>query len=95
MVFYGDSLLKIGEVGREGKSGFSFVDNLRSTLEPTHTLITANYGGRGAKWGFENWEQTVLPFHPDLVTLWWGFNDPEGCGGFFDEQTDALVQNKL
>ena len=95
IVFYGDSLLKIGEVGREGKSGFSFVDNLRSMLEPTHMLITANYGGRGAKWGYENWEQDVLPYHPDIVTLWWSFNDLQGCGGFFDEQTDALVQYKL
>lgn len=95
IVFYGDSLLKIGEVGREGKSGFSFVDNLQSRLEPAHTLITANYGGRGAKWGYENWEQDVLPYHPDIVTIWWGFNDLQGCGGFFDEQTDALVQYKL
>jgi lysophospholipase L1-like esterase len=95
MVFYGDSLLKIGEVGREGKSGYSFVDNLRSTLAPTHTLITANYGGRGAKWAYENWEQDVLPYHPDLVTIWWGFNDLQGCGGFFDEQTDALIPANL
>jgi lysophospholipase L1-like esterase len=49
----------------------------------------------GAKWGYENWEQDVLPYHPDIVTIWWGFNDLQGCGGFFDEQTDALVQYKL
>jgi lysophospholipase L1-like esterase len=95
MVFYGDSLLKIGEVGREGKSGFSFVDNLRAVLDPPHTIILANYGGRGAKWGFENWEQDVLPYHPDLATIWWGFNDLQGCGGFFDEKTDALISSNL
>jgi lysophospholipase L1-like esterase len=95
LVFYGDSLLKIGEVGREGNSGFSFVDDLRTELDPAHTIIMANYGGRRAKWGFENWEQDVLPYHPDIVTIWWGFNDLQGCGGFFDEDTNAVIQYKL
>jgi lysophospholipase L1-like esterase len=95
IVFYGDSLLKIGEVGRQGKSGFSFVDNLRAKLEPGYDLILANYGGRMAKWAFEHMEETVLSLHPDAVTLWWGFNDLLGCPGFFDRTTNAMIPEKL
>lgn len=95
IVFYGDSLLKIGEVGRQGKSGYSFMDNLREKLDPGYNLIMANYGGRDAKWAYENLNQTVLPFKPDAVTIWWGFNDLLGCPGFFDRATNALVPEKL
>jgi hypothetical protein len=79
VVFYGDSLLKVGEVGRPGKWNFSFMDNLRERLDPGYSLVTANYGGQSAKWAFENLEAGVLSFHPDSVTLWWGFNDLLGC----------------
>lgn len=95
IVFYGDSLLKIGEVGRQGKSGFSFVDNLRETLEPSYRLVTANYGGRMAKWAYEHMEETVLSLEPDAVTIWWGFNDLLGCPGFFDRTTNAMIPEKL
>ncbi|MBN2086653.1 MAG: hypothetical protein JW748_15675 [Anaerolineales bacterium] len=95
IVFYGDSLLKIGEVGRQGKSGFSLVDDLRIKLDPAYHLILENYGGRGAKWAFENLERTVLPHSPDTVTLWWGFNDLLGCPGFFDRSTNVLIPEKL
>jgi lysophospholipase L1-like esterase len=95
VVFYGDSLLKIGEVGRQGKSGYSFVDNLRENLDPGYNLILANYGGRMAKWASENIENKVLESQPDVVTLWWGFNDLLGCPGFFDRVTNSVYPEKL
>jgi len=95
LVFYGDSDLKVGEVGRQGEAGFSFVDNLRLALDPPHTLIMANYGGKSARWGYENLEQSALSFEPDLVTIWWGMNDLSGCPGIFDPQTNELLQYKL
>jgi lysophospholipase L1-like esterase len=95
IVFYGDSLLKVGEVGRQGKSGYSFVDNLRQKLDPSYNLITANYGGRMAKWAFEHVGETVLAYRPDAVTLWWGFNDLLGCPGFFDRTTNAIIPERL
>ncbi|MGB7537107.1 MAG: SGNH/GDSL hydrolase family protein [Anaerolineales bacterium] len=95
VVFYGDSLLKVGEVGRQGKSGYSFVDDLREKLDPGYNLITANYGGRMAKWAFENLEPNVLVFQPDVVALWWGFNDLLGCPGFFDRTTNAIIPEKM
>jgi lysophospholipase L1-like esterase len=95
IVFYGDSLLKVGEVGRQGKSGYSFVDNLRESLADGYDLILANYGGRMAKWAYEHMEEKVLSSDPDLVTIWWGFNDLLGCPGFFDRTTNALIPEKL
>ncbi len=95
IVFYGDSLLKIGEVGRQSKSGYSFVDDVREKFDPGYNLITANYGGRMAKWAFENLETTVLVFQPDVVTIWWGFNDLLGCPGFFDRTTNAIIPEKM
>jgi lysophospholipase L1-like esterase len=95
VVFYGDSLLKIGEVGRQAKWSFSFVDNLREKLDPAYNLIVANYGGRGAGWAAKNIESTVLPLEPDMVTLWWGFNDLLGCGGFFNRATNMVIPANL
>jgi hypothetical protein len=95
LVFYGDSALKVGEVGNQGESGFSFVDNLRPELDPDYHLITANYGGKTARWAYENIEQTVLSFDPDVVTLEWGWDDLYGCPGIFDRDTNSLVEYKL
>jgi len=95
LVFYGDSALKVGEVGRQGQVGFSFVDNLRPELDPDYNLITANYGGRTAKWAFENLEQSVLSLDPDVVTLEWGWDDLYGCPGIFDRDTNSLVEYRL
>lgn len=95
IVFYGDSVLKVGDISREGEVGFSFVDPLRGMLPGSDQLIISNHGGRTAKWGFENLEQNVLVLQPDLVTLWWGLNDLGGCPGVFDRETDALIQYKL
>jgi hypothetical protein len=95
IVFYGDSLLRVGEVGREAKWSFSFVDDLREKLDPEYNLITANYGGRNAAWAAENIETAVLSYDPDSVTLWWGFNDLLGCGGFFDLKTNKLLPDNL
>ncbi len=94
LVFYGDSALKVGEVG-SNSIGFSFVDNLRPQLDPDDTLITANYGGKSAKWASENLEQTVLSFNPDVVTLEWGYDDLQGCPGIFDRDTNSLLEYKL
>ncbi len=62
LIFYGDSSLKVGEVGREGV-GFSFVDYLPSMLDSNDILITANYGGKTAKWAYENIQKAVLSLH--------------------------------
>jgi lysophospholipase L1-like esterase len=95
LVFYGDSLLKVGEVGRQGESGFSFVDELPSQLLPDDVLIVANYGGRKARWASENLEAAVLAYEPDVVTLWWSMNDLGGCPGIFDRDTNALIEARL
>jgi hypothetical protein len=95
IVFYGDSMLKIGEVGQPAKYSYSFVDDLRGKLDPAYNLITENHGGRDAEWAEENLDAKVLAFAPDSVTLWWGFNDLLGCGGIFDRKTNKLVQKNL
>jgi len=94
-VFFGDSVTKIGEVGRQGQVGFSFVDNLRPQLDPDYNLITANYGGKTSKWAYENLEQSVLSLDPDVVTLEWGWNDLQGCSGIFERDTNSLVESQL
>jgi lysophospholipase L1-like esterase len=95
LLFYGDSVLKVGDVSREGSVGFSIVDDLKPKLPPADTVIVQNHGGRKAKWGYENLEKNVLDYNPDLVTLWWGFNDLNGCPGIFDRVTNKLVQYEL
>ena len=94
LVFYGDSSLKVGEVGREGV-GFSFVDYLPAELDPNDTIITANYGGKTAKWAFENIQRAVLSYNPDVATLEWGWDDLHGCGGIFSRDTNSLVEDHL
>jgi hypothetical protein len=95
IVFYGDSMLKPGEVGQPESNSYSFVDDLRGKLDPAYQLITSNHGGRDAEWGADNINDYALAFAPDSVTLWWGFNDLLGCGGFFDRSTNKLVQKNL
>jgi lysophospholipase L1-like esterase len=95
LVFYGDSILKVGDVSREGSVGFSIVDVLRTDLNPADRIITSNHGGRKAKWGYENLDANVLINKPDLVTIWWGINDLNGCPGIFDRTTNKLLQYEL
>ena len=95
LVFYGDSVLKIGDVTKEGQIGFSIVDNLRPYFNPADQIITSNHGGRKAQWGYENLDKNVLIYHPDLVTIWWGLNDLNGCPGVFDRDTNKLLQYNL
>ncbi len=97
LVFYGDSLLKVGEVGRQGQSGVSFVDVLSPYLQPSsaYTLIFANYGGRKARWAAQHLQETVLIHDPDIVTIWWGMNDLDGCPGIFDRESNRLIEYKL
>ena len=95
LVFYGDSVLKVGEVGRQAESGYSIIDSLRADLNPADQIITANYGGRKAQWGYENLDKNVLAYKPDLVTLWWGMNDLGGCPGIFDRGTNRILQYEL
>jgi lysophospholipase L1-like esterase len=95
LVFYGDSTLKVGEVGRQGQVGFSFVDNLRTLIDPGYNVITANYGGKSAQWAYNNLEQSVLSLNPDVVTLEWGWDDLHGCSGIFERDTNSLVEYKL
>ena len=85
----------MGEVGRQAKWSFSFVDDLQHMLDPGYKLVMANYGGRDATWASENLETAVLSFQPDSVTLWWGFNDLLGCGGFFDRKTNKVIPKNL
>jgi lysophospholipase L1-like esterase len=95
LVFYGDSVLKVGDVSKEGSVGFSIVDVLRADLPPGDQIITSNHGGRKAKWGYENLQANVLVNKPDLVTLWWGLNDLNGCPGIFDRATNKLLLYEL
>jgi hypothetical protein len=96
LVFYGDSSLAIGDAGDGIEHvGYSFVPILGELLDTTYTLITSNYGGRTAKWAYEHLEDKVFFFEPDLLTLWWGLNDLGGCPGFFDRETNRLLDYKL
>ena len=95
LVFYGDSILKVGDASRSGSVGFSIVDVLRTDLIPADQIITSNHGGRKAKWGYENLDANVLINKPDIVTIWWGLNDLNGCPGIFDQATNKLLQYEL
>jgi hypothetical protein len=95
LVFYGDSVLKVGDVSREGEVGYSIVDVLRSHLDPADQIITSNHGGRKAQWGYENLAENVLSYNPDIVTLWWGLNDLGGCPGIFDRDTNKILPYEL
>ncbi len=96
LVFYGDSSLAIGDAGDEiSHVGFSFVTYVEQALNPTDTLIVANYGGRTAKWGYEYLDENVLSYWPDVVTLWWGFDDMGGCPGTFDRDTNQQLGYKV
>ena len=95
LVFYGDSVLKVGDVSRESNVGFSIVDVLRTKLTSADQIITSNHGGRKAQWGYENLDANVLVYKPDLVTIWWGLNDLNGCPGIFDQATDKLLPYEL
>jgi lysophospholipase L1-like esterase len=94
-VFYGDSILKVGDVSHAGSLGFSIVDVLLTDLPPADQIITSNHGGRKAKWGYENLDANVLVNQPDIVTIWWGLNDLNGCPGIFDPATNKLLQYEL
>ena len=96
LVFYGDSSLAIGDAG-DGTDhvGFSFVTNLEGMLNPADTVVVANYGGRTAKWAYEHLEEYVLSYQPDVVTLWWGFDDMGGCPGTFDRDTNQQLMYKV
>jgi lysophospholipase L1-like esterase len=95
LLFYGDSVLKVGDASKQGSVGFSIVDVLRTVITPADQFITANHGGRTAKWGYENLNANVLVNNPDLVTLWWGMNDLDGCPGIYDPATNILLPYKL
>jgi lysophospholipase L1-like esterase len=95
IVFYGDSVLKVGDVSRQAGVGYSIIDILRPHLRPVDQVVTSNHGGRKAKWGYENLDENVLVYNPDLVTLWWGLNDLGGCPGIFDRETRRILQYKL
>ncbi len=96
LIFYGDSALAVGQTG-DGlqHEGFSFIDNLSDMLDSSYVIITANYGGRSAKWGYEHIDQAVLEQKPDVATLWWGLNDLGSCPGIFDLETNQLLNYKL
>ncbi len=95
LIFYGDSLLKVGDVNEPGEVGFSIADVLRQNLNPADQILLENYGGRNAKWGYENLKTYILDANPDIVTLWWGMNDLGGCPGIFDRATNSLLQYEL
>jgi hypothetical protein len=68
LVFYGDSALKVGEVGAQGQGGFSFVDNLRPQFdrsnnkdhpnaEKMYTMDNMHPGSHGAELIAEGWLQ--------------------------------------
>jgi lysophospholipase L1-like esterase len=95
LVFYGDSVLKVGDINQASSEGFSFVDNLRASLPAEDEIIVSNHGGQRALWGYENLQDNVLRFKPDLVTVWWGMNDLGGCPGVFDRETNVIREPQL
>lgn len=95
IVFYGDSVLKVGDVSRQAEVGYSIIDVLRTQLRPADQVVTSNHGGRKARWGYENLDENVLVYNPEIVTLWWGLNDLGGCPGIFDRETRRILQYKL
>ena len=95
LIFYGDSLLKVGDASQAGSVGFSIVDVLRARLNNADQIITSNHGGRKAKWGYENLDANVLINKPDVVTIWWGINDLNGCPGIFDRASNKLLPYEL
>jgi len=95
LVFYGDSQLKVGDTSRAGSVGFSIVDVLRTDLNSADQIISSNHGGRKARWASENLDANVLIYKPDIVTIWWGINDLNGCPGIFDRATNKLLQYEV
>jgi lysophospholipase L1-like esterase len=95
LVFYGDSVLKVGDASKKGSVGFSIVDVLLTVITPYDQIITSNHGGRNASWGYENLDANVLVYKPDLVTLWWGMNDLDGCTGIYDLATNKILPYEL
>ncbi|MGB8215139.1 MAG: SGNH/GDSL hydrolase family protein [Anaerolineales bacterium] len=95
LAFYGDSLLKVGDASRADSVGFSIVDVLRSQVNSADQIIVSNHGGRNAEWGYQNLQMYILNDKPDVVTLWWGLNDLDGCPGIFDRATKQIIQYKL
>jgi lysophospholipase L1-like esterase len=95
LLFYGDSILKVGEGNNSGQVGFSIVDILRKQLDSSTQIITSNHGGRKAKWGYDNLDKNVLAYSPDIVTIWWGTNDLNGCPGIFNRNTYQIIKSKL
>jgi len=96
LVFYGDSSLAIGDSGDDiDHVGFSFVTNLIPMMNDSYEFIVSNYGGKTARWGYEYLDEYVLSHSPDLVTLWWGFDDMGGCPGSFDRETNRLLEHRL
>ncbi|MGD0878529.1 MAG: SGNH/GDSL hydrolase family protein [Anaerolineales bacterium] len=87
--------MKVGDVSKEGSVGFSIVVVLRTDLPLVDQFITSNHGGRKAWWGYENLDANVMVYKPDLVTLWWGLNDLNGCPGIFDRATNKLLPYEL
>ena len=95
LAFYGDNLLKVGDASRANSVGFSIVDVLRSQVNSADQIIVSNHGGRNAEWGYQNLQMYILNDKPDVVTLWWGLNDLDGCPGIFDRATKQIIQYKL
>ena len=87
--------MKVGDDNRPGSVGFSIIDVLKTELNPADQIITSNHGGRKARWGSENLDADVLKYKPDIVTIWWGINDLNGCPGIFDRGTNKLLLNEL
>ncbi len=95
LVFYGDSVLKVGDASRPDSAGFSIIDPLKSQLPSIDQVIVENHGGHNMQGAFEHLQENTLQYNPDLVTLWWGMNDLNGCPGIFDRATNLLVPKKL
>ena len=95
LAFYGDSVLKVGDVSKPGSVGYSMVDALQAKVAPADQIIVSNHGGRNSKWGYENLKINILDIKPDVVTIWWGMNDLGGCPGIFDRDTKKILQYKL
>jgi lysophospholipase L1-like esterase len=80
ILFYGGSRL--------GNMGISFVENIKALINPCFNLISAAFWAHTAQWGSAHLQKEVVLKDPDVVALWWGANDFNGCNGTTDPNTD-------
>jgi lysophospholipase L1-like esterase len=87
ILFFGDSRL--------GAVGISFVENIKQLIGPCYSLINASFWAHTAVWGSAHLQERVIARGPDVVGLWWGANDFNGCNGTTDQATNLPDRAKF